>query len=269
VGNSVPYFRGGRTKSRLRNVLAPTWQAPNSTGSYALRGTDYASLNFVRPDGTLNVNTDLPVPQEGVRTEVSLLLRRTVPSSDKPGVIVRDTTTVTQAVLGQAFPPSHERLTFVIRPSVGHVPGDSVVRFEAPGTSTWPVEDLTFRATEDDASMVCRVPAGAGRRDRGKTTEFEVNIAPGKEGLYQLPVFVLPSNVVTVNGDAAATTPSDNRAMVIVPLKSGANLVKIRTRPDPVAWAVSAGAIVAMVAGASWAVSKRPRAGRNDGSHGP
>jgi hypothetical protein len=128
---------------------------------------------------------------------------------------------------------------------------------------------LTFRATADDAALACRLPAGAVRRDRGKTTEFEVNVAAGKEGMYQLPVFVLPSNVVTVDGQAVPTTPSDNRAMVIVPLKSGRNVVKIRTRPDPVAWAVSAGVIVAMVAGASWAVSKRPRAGRNDGSHGP
>jgi len=274
LATSVPYFLGPRRwvhTARVRNVVSPEWLAPNSD-PYALRGTDYARLGIVRADGTLNVNTDLAIRPDGVATDLRILLRTPAATPAAGGAPVNLTASVgtgpsdlRQEAVAEAEGPSHARLTFTIRPRVGHQPGDSVVRFNAPAAAAaWLVEDLTFRASVDDVAMVCRVPEFVRRHGSGKSTDFDVDVPTAKEGLYQLPVYVLPSNAVTVNGRPVPVFQSSNRAFVIVPLRTGTNAVKIRTRPDSAAWAVSVVAVAAMVAGpgAIAVVTRRTRRGR-------
>ena len=108
------------------------------------------------------------------------------------------------------------KLRFTVTPRVGHTPGDGVVRFEVPrdgaAFSDWRVEDVTYRAVADGPSMACRLPGNVVRRDLGKTVEFDLDVAAGREGWYQLPVYVLPSNEVMVNGRPVDSLPSANRA---------------------------------------------------------
>ena len=274
--HSVPYFLGTWEKSvRVRNVVAAMWEAPNSTGSYALRGTDYRRLGFVRADGMLNANVNLAVPAEGVGTEVEIVARRVAVSgaalADRgeppaPALPPEDRVEGGRALavgVGEREPAARGaverlgdgrvRLRFRFTPRVGHGAGDGVVRFEAPGAArAWAVEDVTYRAVADDAGMACRVPGNMTRRDRGRVVELEVDVAARREGWYQLPVFVLPSNEVRVNDVRVETTPSANRAMVMVRLGTGRNVVKIRTLPTRAAWGASLAAGGLMVAGAGW-----------------
>ena len=76
-------------------------------------------------------------------------------------------------------------------------------------------------------------------------------IAGGREGRYQLPVYFLPSADVLVNGQRVRQPPSPaGQLMVVVPLRAGPNLITIRTRPSTAAWRVSVAACVALVLGA-------------------
>ena len=262
LGTSAPYFLGVGKREypvRVRNVVAPTWEAPNSTGSYALRGWDYRRLKLVRDDGLLNVNTDIVVPAEGVETEVELLLRQLPPgaaTSVDEAPSIRLGSDPRRAGRVEAAGNGRLRVRFEVRPRVGHVAGDAVVRLDAPPGAAWAVEDLTFRAVADDPSIVCRIPAKAARRDRRRVTQFDVGVPPEREGWYQLPLFVLPSDEVEVNGEKAPVTPSANRAMVMVRLRSDRNVVKIRTLPTAWAWGVSALATTGMVVGVGVSVFK-------------
>lgn len=251
---SAPYFLGQRPwvyTSRVRNVLAPGWQAPNSA-VYSLRGTDYRRLEIVRADGTLNVNTDLTIPPEGFPTEVRIVLRR--PARPQSLGVRVGTSPAELPYQGVAEPeePSHVRLAFTFSPRAGFNPGrpsDTVIRFDAPESATdWPVDDLTFRATADPADLVCRLPSAATRTDTGAQTSFHVDVDAGREGMYQLPVCMLPSSLVTVNGTRVAPTPSVNRLMVTVPLRAGRNEVTIRTRAAPVPAIISGAVVLTMIA---------------------
>jgi hypothetical protein len=277
---SIPYFLGNGAwlrESRVRNVVAPTWEAPNST-AYALRGTDYRRLDFVRADGMLNTNVNLVVPPEGVATLVEMELRRmpappggsNAADSPAPGQSPEDGQhggryAWLEVRLGESEPApgfkaygeSRLGITLVLTPRVGHVRGDGAVRFHAPEVAPgeaarWRVDDVTYRAVADEAGKECRLPERVVRRDRGTLVELEVDVAAGREGWYQLPVYTLPSNEVRVNDAVVEAMPSANRAMVMARLGTGKNVVKIRTLPARAAWGVSVVAVAGMMVGAGW-----------------
>jgi hypothetical protein len=84
--------------------------------------------------------------------------------------------------------------------------------------------------------------------------------------LYQLPLFNLPSNLVTVNRQGTGATPvrpvSQNRAMVMVELTEGWNGVRIHTRHSPGAWWVSLLTLCGLIAAPAWSVLHDPAAPR-------
>ena len=280
VGISMAYFHGqamGYLTTTAR-VVSPDFESPNTSG-YALRGTDYTRLPFVRPDGSLNTGARIVIPSEGHPTEVELVLR---PEGDATGDVdvnlgdAREPMDARNPDLPRlaALRPAHRpltwsnlndrrmektplpggalRLAFSFVPPVGLVPGDTAVRFESrPPGLNWSVQDLTFRTVGEPPDRACRVPTQLQRVVDGRhRTQFWMEVPPGRAGLYQLPVYSLPSNEVVVTGRHLARPPAGNRAMTVVPLREGSNVIRIRTRHTRAAWWVSAIALGALVAGA-------------------
>ena len=259
---SPPYFAGQAIRyiTTPQEIVEPGWPSPN-TLAYALRGNDYNRLAIVRPDGMLNTGAPVYIVAEGYPTEVELVVRAEGSTSGTEadvGVTVGDPNGAPPAA-GVA-PPRDEkarlpdgsvRLAFSFTPNVGHTAGHTVMRFESnpPGVN-WKVEDLTFRVVGEGPEKAVRLPPNVERKRGGRRREFIVTVPPGKAGLYQLPVYYLPSNVIIVNGVRQTAHPSINRSMVVVPLREGFNRTKVRTRAMRGPAYVAAGTLIAALAGA-------------------
>jgi hypothetical protein len=290
---STAYFYGqgkwyGTTPAEL---VSDAFASPNTSG-YALRGTNYRDLRIALDDGTLNTGRRIAIPYEGYPTLVEMALRPERPGGEldvvlgdpadpmdarNPDLLRQGSlrhpadplvwSDVTDRVTEKSrLPDGALRLRFSFVPAVGLVPADAAVRFESrPAGMKWKVDDLTFRRVGEPPERACRVPRGPERTRDGRRAEFAVTVEPDKAGLYQLPVYHLPSNDVRVNGGRVGAPPSGNRAMVVVPLRAGKNVIKIRTRPTrPAAWA-SAIAVSALCAGAVFVTGR----GRSTGAEQP
>lgn len=270
VGISPWYFAGrGRQYGTPRDeVLSPHYVAVNTTGSYVLRGTDYARLGLVKPPSLLNTGVRLPIPGEGYRTEIRLVLRTDAGAASAAGSEVRPDVdvlidTAKNPGVSKTWIDGALHLGFSIMPHVGHVAGNKALRFvSSPPETRWRVQDVTFHSAADPSGWVCRVPEVARRTRDGKRLRYNIEVAPGKAGLYQLPVCHLPSNTMEVNGNPLSPLPMVNRAMVVAPLREGVNDVQIRTRPAAAAWLVSAGACIALAIGAARGAMETSQAAR-------
>jgi len=119
--------------------------------------------------------------------------------------------------------------------------------FEAPcGVDAIRISDFKVRPVGDDQQWT-RLPVGVSQSMSRYAQEYCIDIEPRKAGLYQLPVHYYSGIRVYVNGKRAELSSAD-RAMVIVPLKEGRNVVRVITMPNRVALA-----LIALVA-AVWSV---------------
>jgi hypothetical protein len=106
---------------------------------------------------------------------------------------------------------------------------------------------------EPNAPQLTRLP---GHRRVRYWTELK----PGRDGLYQLPVYPLPANEVLVNGQPVKMPGSRSDDTTMVPLRTGPNFITIRTKPAVAAWRISLAMCVILAAGALLAtIAGRPR----------
>jgi hypothetical protein len=261
-----PYFAHLQKYERhpLEVALQPNYHHPNAL-AYAMRGTDFGELRRLwAPDGLLRLGADLAVAPEGYPFEARLLLRNETPGAATDGpaelrVLIDGVTDrgVTTSAAGDGL----LRLVVPLKPRVGLGGGDQMLRFEAPPGSAWRLTDLAFWTHGDPPDAEVRVPDAAKVRrvQRRKRAVFHVEIDPGREGLYQLPVCYLPSNELKVN-DRPARLASVDEYLTIVRLSAGKNVVQVRTRPTMWAWSVSVGTLVAALAGVVVAAVRQRRA---------
>lgn len=89
------------------------------------------------------------------------------------------------------------------------------------------VDDVYMRASADSDDRNFRIlPRSATRSPASGGLTLAVNIPPGREGLYQLPVFYYPGLSLTVNGAPVAHASAD-KAMAVVKLAAGQNDIVI------------------------------------------
>jgi hypothetical protein len=236
------YGDGQPHLATVAQVTSPAFEAPSTTNSYALRGADYARLELVADGGRLNANQDLRIPAESNPVDVVLTLDRPPGAAGDADVKIlvngkpRD---AAKTADGNVI-----RLAFSYTPSLGLYGNDETLRFETtPPDAQWMVRDLTFHDQGDPAGVVCRVPEQITQTRRGLRPVWGVTVPPGEAGLYQVPLCYVPSYIVKANGQTVAP-PSANKFLVMVPLKEGWNVVRVRTQPTMFAWRL---AVVAML----------------------
>jgi NAD(P)-dependent dehydrogenase (short-subunit alcohol dehydrogenase family) len=175
IAIAPPYFAAHikYPRVKMRDIRRP-YVASNSL-AYALRGTDFRDLlSQVAPQGALRPGADVPVPLEGYPFEARLVLKRQEGMADPADVRV--------VIDGAADRPGVEKLaagevlnvTFRLKPPVGHLPGDRVLRLDATPGVAWRVQDASFRVDGDPPDAWIRVPTDPYRRQRRKRTMFAV-----------------------------------------------------------------------------------------------
>jgi hypothetical protein len=208
-----------------KRVIQTQFMAPNSE-YYALRGVDFRKLEIVH-DQMLVTSRDFTIPLEGYPFDIRLVLRELDPAAE---VLVLVDGARDRGVTRTVSHDGHTlTLTVHLVPQVGHATSaNHVLRFES--AQACQVLDLAFHIDGDLQDSVVRIPDSLAILSSGTNTLLRVDVASGKEGLYQLPFTYLPSNGHWVNGVRVGAGSVD-RFMTVVPLAAGENLVRIETRP--------------------------------------